>query len=1019
MKYWKFFIPVLLLTNSLHVCGQEKFKTLKGKITDAQNRQVIPSATLQLKKGAAGTATNSSGDFIFKIPESGLSDTLVISCIGYRSTLISLSSVVDNVQISLQPAVVEMAAVTVRSRSGLDILKEALGRIPVNYDTSDVQLTAFYRENVWLGDYELSFSEAILDIYKTFKTGKKLNDQLKIIKGRKKSIDYGKEAQLYWWMSGVSNGARNTLGNDMVKYRAVKSSPFNPSNFRFYEYKFLETINEGNRNLIVLTINPRKKARKGLVHMKLYIDEESLAIIKYTIDISEKGVRQIERKDKGIAYGIMSKVLHITTDYHKFQITVSYNQVKEKWYLNRVTQHFEIFVNSKRRNWEDRLWRSDRDLIVTGVKTTNVKPILEGDIGDKEAPMHTLISGKYDEEFWEHYNILKSEISDSVRNSIANTPEKDTIASVRKDITSSVEKDTTVSIEKGTTSSVEKDDQVSDPIRLQPDPYDSAGSVIQNTVQSLTDDTLQLKKIKIPNRENGFTRADTLRGKLTPLRTCYDVTFYHLDVAIDMFKRSVKGNNLIRFKVEQPFVKMQVDLFNDMKIDSILYKNESVRYTREFNAVFIDFPATLQRGDQAEIRIYYEGVPKTPNWMIPMDGGVLWDKDSLGNNWAQMVCQGSGASLWWPNKDHQSDEPDSMQIWITVPSEFTEISNGRLIEKTPMSGNQTRYEWKVSYPINNYNVTFSIGKYVHYQDRYISDDTLTIDYYVMPYNLDRAKKMFGQVKPMLKTFQKYFGKYPFPRDGFTLVESLYPMEHQSGVCIGKITAQNSGDTNPLLWHESAHEWWGNSITSKDIADMWIHEAFATYAETLMIEDLFGKDKANISMTEQVDAVSGKEPVTGVYDVNHIHYDIGDMYSKGSLMLHTFRNVLNNDTLWIKLLRDIQNHFRYQTLSADELIKFINQQTNTDYTYFFDQYLHFTDPPILEVKLQPSGKNLSVKYRWVTNVKNFRMPVKVTKTADRFGFIYPTTEWKTVVLKNVSMSEFEVDEENFYIETQIE
>ncbi|HTF27786.1 MAG TPA: M1 family metallopeptidase, partial [Flavitalea sp.] len=423
--------------------------------------------------------------------------------------------------------------------------------------------------------------------------------------------------------------------------------------------------------------------------------------------------------------------------------------------------------------------------------------------------------------------------------------------------------------------------------------------------------------------------------------------------------------------------------------------------------------------DQAEIRISYEGVPKVPDWKIPMDGGVLWDKDSLGNNWAQMVCQGSGASLWWPNKDHQSDEPDSMQIWITVPSEFTEISNGRLIAKTPMAGNQTRYEWKVSYPINNYNVTFSIGKYVHYQDRYISDDTLTIDYYVMPYNLDRAKKMFGQVKPMLKTFQKYFGKYPFPRDGFTLVESLYPMEHQSGVCIGKITAQNSGDTNPLLWHESAHEWWGNAITSKDIADMWIHEAFATYAETLMIEDLFGKDKGNISMTGQVDAVIGNEPVTGVYDVNHIHYDIGDMYSKGSLMLHTFRNVLNNDTLWVKLLHNIQDHFRHQTLSADELIKFINKQTGTDYSYFFDQYLHYTQPPKLEAKLQQSGNNLSVKYRWVANVKNFRMPVKVTKTADQFDFIYPTTEWKTVVLKNVSMSEFDVDEESFYIETHIE
>jgi aminopeptidase N len=272
---------------------------------------------------------------------------------------------------------------------------------------------------------------------------------------------------------------------------------------------------------------------------------------------------------------------------------------------------------------------------------------------------------------------------------------------------------------------------------------------------------------------------------------------------------------------------------------------------------------------------------------------------------------------------------------------------------------------------------------------------------------------------MLKTFEKYFGKYPFPNDGFTLVESLYPMEHQSGVCIGKITAQNSGDTNPLLWHESAHEWWGNAITSKDIADMWIHEAFATYAENLVIEDGYGKDVATVSMASQIDAVIGNEPVTGVYNVNHIHYDIGDMYSKGSLMLHTFRNVLNNDSLWIKLLHEIQHHFRYQTLSADELIKFINQQTKTDYTYFFDQFLHYIDLPVLEIKLQQSGNNLGVRYRWMAKAKNFRMPVKVTKAPDHFGFIYPTTEWKSVLLKNISPGEFEVDEENFYINTRIE
>ena len=369
-------------------------------------------------------------------------------------------------------------------------------------------------------------------------------------------------------------------------------------------------------------------------------------------------------------------------------------------------------------------------------------------------------------------------------------------------------------------------------------------------------------------------------------------------------------------------------------------------------------------------------------------------------------------------QDHQSDEPDSMKIWITIPSEYTEISNGRLIRKTQIAENQTRYEWGVSYPINNYNVTFNIGKYVHYQDEYISDDTLTIDYYVMPYNLDRSKKMFAQVKPMLKCFERNFGKYPFKRDGFTLLESIYPMEHQSGVCIGKINAENAGDTNPLLWHESAHEWWGNAITTKDIADMWVHEAFATYAEYQVIEERFGKDLAYQAIQEQVEAVQNTQPIIGAYDVNHIFYDIGDMYSKGSLMLHTFKNVLNNDTLWVNLLRDIQREFRYKTISSNQLVTFISERTQTDFTYFFDQYLKFTRLPLLEIELEENEANLRVKYRWVADVADFRMPVKVTTARNHFEFIYPTTDWQSFTLRNLDAHEFEVNEEEFFIDVEI-
>lgn len=954
MKRW---ITIILFTTiGLPVLAQEDFITIQGRVSDADTKKGIPFVNLQLQKTGAGTATNSSGEFILKIRSSEIEDTLLVSCIGYRQLKTKRQITARMLNIELQPAVVELVAVTVNSQTGLDILKDALNRIPQNYDTATVQFTAFYREQVSLGDFELNFNESVLDIYRPFKTEKKLNDQIRILKGRKKSINYGNEGQLYYWINGISNGARGSLSEDLIKYQKAKNSPFNPDNYRYYDYDYIETIKEGDRNVIVLDILPKQRSRKGYLRTKVFLDEKSLAFIRYNFELTPQGRRMVSRKDKGVAYAIMSKVVHATMEYHKFQYTIAYNQHGGKWYLNRVTRHWEILVDSKKRNWEDKVWRADTDLIMTDLQTENLQPITIGDIGQKENSMQSFIGSDFDEKFWENYNIMKSETADSLRNNDIALPARDT-------------------------------------------------TMLANTL--------------IPNRINGFTRADTLRGKLTPFRTCYDVTFYHLDVAVDLEKKSVKGNNTIRFRTITPFQKMQVDLYANMKINRIEHRGKPLPFTREFNAVYIDFPAFFKAGEQSDIRIYYEGIPQVPDFSIPMHGGVLWDQDSLGNHWAQVVCQGSGASLWWPNKDHQSDEPDSMKIWITVPSAYTEISNGRLIRKTPMPDDQTRYEWFVSYPINNYNATFSIGKYSHFEDRYISNDTLTIDYYVMPYHVMHAKRMFQQVSPMLKTFEKYFGKYPFPRDGFTLIESLYPMEHQSGVCIGKITQQSSGETNPLMWHESAHEWWGNAITSKDIADMWIHEAFATYAETLIIEDWLGKEEGMLSMLEQMDAVIGEEPVTGAYDVNHIHYNIGDMYSKGSLILHTFRKVLNNDSLWITLLHDIQKNFRYKTLSADELVAFINTQTKKDYTYFFDQYLHQVDLPELKLQLKSIGANLQVKYRWQADVKNFQMPVKITGAAGQMQFIQPGPDWKTITLKGISPQEFEVDDENFYITVDVE
>ncbi|WP_143708777.1 M1 family metallopeptidase [[Flexibacter] sp. ATCC 35208] len=503
-----------------------------------------------------------------------------------------------------------------------------------------------------------------------------------------------------------------------------------------------------------------------------------------------------------------------------------------------------------------------------------------------------------------------------------------------------------------------------------------------------------------------FTRADTLRGMLSPLRSCYDVTFYHLDADIDLDRRRISGNNKIRFKVISPFDQMQIDLYANMKINEILFKNQSLTFTRDANAVFVKFPGMQPVGSIEEITIYYEGIPQVPDKSISMNGGVLWDKDDLGNPWAQVVCQGSGASLWWPCKDHLSDEPDSMEIWITVPSGFSEVSNGRLQRQIPLSDHKTRYEWAVSYPINNYNVTFSIGRYTHYRDQ-------GVNYYVMPYHLEQAKVYFKEVPAMLSCYSQHFGPYPFPRDSFTLVESLYPMEHQSGVCVGRIPNDPHPEFAAVVWHESAHEWWGNNISCKDMADMWIHEAFATYAESIYIGCRDGEAAARQFLNDQREQVQNKRPVTGVYNVNNIFYDISDMYTKGSLLLFTLQNVINDPSCWNRLLLAIQQHFRYQTLSADELEQFICDFTGNDYHYLFNQYLHYTRVPRLEYSLSEKGTTLMVRYRWVADVPYFRMPVKIKN----HEFIYPTTEWKTLTLRNQAAADFEIDEENFYIEVE--
>jgi aminopeptidase N len=538
----------------------------------------------------------------------------------------------------------------------------------------------------------------------------------------------------------------------------------------------------------------------------------------------------------------------------------------------------------------------------------------------------------------------------------------------------------------------------------------------------------QLANIAVAQSNAPPTRGEILKGALTPERTCYHVSSYHLDVRIDPATKLLSGSNKIAFKTVNDFTTMQVDLWSNLPISKIVFDDQTnAKFSRELNAVFVELPETVRKDSTHSITVSYSGVPivaRRPPW----DGGISWDHDDEGNPWIVVTCPETGASVWWPNKDHASAKPDTMTISITVPPGLDEISNGRLQARTVLPDGWVRYDWFVSYPIDNYCVTFNIGKYAHFSDEYVSADgeKLTLDYYVLPKNLEKAKEQFKQVKTMLASYEKYFGKYPFYRDGYKLVECPHTgMEHQTCVAYGnhylggyrgRSSSAAGLEFDFIIIHESAHEWWGNSVTMKDIADMWIQESFGAYAESLFVEDQFGRDEALKYINAKKQNVRNDRPIIAEY--GRYQRSAGDMYDKGQLILNTLRSVLDDDTLWFSILRGLQDKFKYQNASADEVFAFINQKARRDLSYFFDQYLRHANIPTLAVQTVKEGDSVRARYRWEADVADFRMPIKVTTAPGTFEFITPTTDWQTKELKGIAPEDFKIAEDLFFVNARL-
>ncbi|MBL7728758.1 MAG: M1 family metallopeptidase, partial [Dinghuibacter sp.] len=453
-----------------------------------------------------------------------------------------------------------------------------------------------------------------------------------------------------------------------------------------------------------------------------------------------------------------------------------------------------------------------------------------------------------------------------------------------------------------------------------------------------------------------FTLADTLRGTITPERAWWDLNFYDLNVTPNLTEQTIEGTNTIHFTALKPGIVLQVDLASSMNIYSAKIRNKVVMLRKKGDVWYLTLPKLIRKGEKAAVTITYGGKPIKAK-RAPWDGGVVWAKDKLNRPWVNTACQELGASSWWPTKDHQYDEADSMRFTVNVPDTLMNVSNGRLRSVKKTGNGIAAYEWFIANKINNYNVAMNIGKYVHFGDTFMGENgKLTLDYYVLDYNLEKAKKQFEQVKPMLRAFEYWFGPYPFYSDGYKLVESEHlGMEHQSAVAYGNHYKNGyrgtdlSGSGWGLKWdfiiiHETGHEWFGNNITTKDVADMWVHESFTNYSETLFTGYYWGEPAADEYNRGTRKNIRNDKPIIGPYNVNQS--GSGDMYPKGGNMLHTIRKIIGNDALFRSILRGLNKTYWHQTVTTKEIEDYVSQKSGIDFSKTFDQYLRSTKIPEL-------------------------------------------------------------------------
>jgi aminopeptidase N len=514
-----------------------------------------------------------------------------------------------------------------------------------------------------------------------------------------------------------------------------------------------------------------------------------------------------------------------------------------------------------------------------------------------------------------------------------------------------------------------------------------------------------------------FNRQDTLRGSITPEREWWDLKYYHLDIDVNPNYKFISGKNTIQYEVLKPYQTMQIDLQSPMEITKVIQNGKELDVKHEGNAHFIQLNEKQNIDDINSVIVHYKGFPREAK-RAPWDGGFSWKKDNNGKHFIATSNQGLGASVWWPNKDHMYDEVDSMLISVTNPKGLTNVSNGRL-RKLEDKDDKVTSHWFVDNPINNYGVNVNIGDYVNFSEVYIGEKgNLDMDYWVLRDNLEKAKEHFKDAPKMMKAFEHWFGPYPFYEDSFKLVEVPYlGMEHQSSVTYGNQYKKGylGRDLSSTGWglkfdfiiiHEAGHEWFANNITNKDVADMWIHEGFTAYSENLFLDYYYGKEASADYVIGTRANIRNDKPLIGPYNVNK--EGSSDIYYKGANLLHTIRQIIEDDDLWRKILRGLNEEFYHQTVTTKQVEDYINNYSWTSLTSIFDQYLRSKKIPRLDYKFE----NDEFFYKWSNVIDGFDMPVKITLDNETSLF-FPETKWKSTPIKKEAI----VVDRNFYIEIQ--